>query len=128
MNSKVYTEALINTLDTHLAIDKALAGLRAVLESRGHSALYLKILKDTKSALEKKVLDKTATITLARKSDEKVYANAIEYFLQTADAKAKHIVIDEHIVGGFIAKTKTKKQDQSYRESLASVYRSLTAH
>lgn len=127
MNRKVYTQALINALNSGLKPDQALLGLRRTLETRGHTSLYAPIIKDVVMILKKHESEVVATIVLAQKDDEKLYTTQIERFLSSFAMKKK-IIVDETIIGGFIAKTKKIEHDQSYKESLASIYRSLTVH
>ena len=127
MTRKVYAEAIYRAITSGLEPEKALSGLRQVLTRHGHVSLYASILKDLLISLKKAENDTTATIVLARKEDRENYAKQIEQFVTETKATEAQIVIDESIIGGFIAKTKTTKRDQSYKESLISIYRSVVS-
>lgn len=127
MTRKVYAEATYRAMTSGLAPEQALSGLRTVLTRHGHMSLYQMVLKDVLVALKKAEDDTTAIIVLARADDEKNYVTQIEQFVAETKATATKVVIDGTIIGGFIAKTKSIKRDQSYKESLTSIYRSVVS-
>lgn len=128
MNRKIYTEAAHGALEKGLTPEQMLAGLRTVLTRNGHSSLYTAVLKELVVSLKKDEADTVATIIVAHHDDVQKYADSIAEFVREAHAQSTAVVIDETIVGGFIAKTKTKKYNQSYAESLATIYRSIVSN
>ncbi|MBX9906409.1 F0F1 ATP synthase subunit delta [Patescibacteria group bacterium] len=127
MNHTVYRDATLRALASGTSPEVVLSGLQKTLARRGHTKLYGAVLKEVLASLSKKEADGIAIILLARKEDEGTYAEAIKAFVHTAHATGTRIVVDESIVGGFIAQTTTTKRDQSYKGSLVALYRSLTA-
>ena len=127
MNQKIYTTAVIRTLQAGTPAEQSLSGLREVLTRHGHMSLYSTILKNVLRTLLKSEKDTSARITLARTDDAQVYAADIKAFLADARATSHEIIIDETIIGGFTARTTAMQRNQSYKESLASIYRAVTA-
>lgn len=128
MNKALYARAIHTALVNGLTIDQALTGLQKTLARHGHESLYGSVLREVLALVQDAERKKTATIVLAKALDEKTYTQHIEAFMAEARASEKVIVIDESIIGGFIAKTTTVKRNQSYKESLIQIYRSVTAH
>lgn len=127
MNERIYAEALYGAIASGTKLDVALSRLKGILKGRGHDALYGKILKATEARLAKDEEAGTLQIVLARASDEKTYKKEIEKIQEALGATHTTIRIDETIAGGYIARTKDREIDASYKKSLLTVYRSLTA-
>ena len=128
MTVALYTQATLDALNKGLSPEKVLEGLKGALANRGHETLYPKVLKAVTLRLKKADADRVATIKVAVLGDEKQYHEAIEAFLKEANATTHVVSQDETIIGGFVAQTNTLRRDQSYKESLLSIYRSVINH
>lgn len=126
MNRKIYSEATYRALESGLSPEAAVLGLRTVLTRHGHVSLYGAVLKDVVRMLEKKEKNTTVTVLVAKQTDVDKYAAHVARFVEEVRGARTEVVVDETLVGGFIAKTTAYKRDQSYKESLASLYRALT--
>ncbi|MCA9365429.1 F0F1 ATP synthase subunit delta [Candidatus Kaiserbacteria bacterium] len=122
----IYTQALLETLKTNPDTEKVLTGFKNTLNTRGHSKIYTSVLKRVLVQL-----NSTGSITeviVANETDAKVFEKEIAKALaevggSISDAKT---VVDNTIVGGFIAEHDYKRVDSSYKTKLVSLYRSLT--
>jgi len=127
MNRKIYTEATQRALATGLSPEQVLSGLQKVLTRHGHTTLYPMILKDVLKSLEKGEKNKTVTVRVAKAGDADTYRTQIAQFVSDTQSVHTEVVVDETLIGGFMARTPHHMRDQSYKESLVSIYRALTA-
>jgi len=127
MNERVYSEALCQAIAGGMKPDAALSRLREILKEHGHAALYGKILKRAEAHLAKDADAGMLEVTVAKAGDEKTYTDAIAKIKEDLDVTHTTIRIDETIAGGYIARTKNREIDASYKKSLLSLYRKLIA-
>lgn len=125
MNGRGYGEALYGAVQDGVKVADALLRLKTILEQNGHSSLYGEALRYAHARFLKDEEGATVRVTLAREEDQKVFAKEIQAFV--GDASKTEVVIDENIVGGFMARNATAELDQSYKKSLLSIYQSLIA-
>ncbi|MEN9922324.1 MAG: hypothetical protein RL097_601 [Candidatus Parcubacteria bacterium] len=124
-----YVQALLQTLHEGVATEVALSGLRRVLEKNKHSKLLPAILQEAVRMLETEKGASFATVAVARSADNVVLATQIKNALaelQVPSTAIVKIVIDETLVGGFVATFDYKERDQSYKKVLTSLYESIT--
>lgn len=127
MHEQIYSEALYQAVSGGMRLDSALKRLREILEQNGHSALYLKILKNAEVLFSKDEACASLEIVLARESDEKRFKHEIAEIKKETGATHTTIRIDPTIVGGYIARAADTETDASYKRSLLQIYRALTA-
>lgn len=122
---RAYVTAVIDLITTTTDVEGVLRGLKAVLDARGHGALLLPILRAVVRELE--AARETTLVTVAKESDAALLKGEIEAMLQTLGAKtAPIVVVDETIIGGAIVESDHVRIDQSYKNALTTLYRSLT--
>lgn len=127
MHERIYSEALYQAVHGGIRLDSALKRLREILDQNGHSALYHKILKNAEILFKKDEARASLEIVLARESDEKRFKHEIAELKKETKATHTTIRIDPSIIGGYIARAADTETDASYKRSLLSVYRALTA-
>lgn len=127
MRTQDYTEAILSLAKEGKISAHTLTDLKKVLENRGHTRLYPKILAQLKRILEHDQKTGTALITLAKESDGSRYKNKIVEALTELKITEYTTSIDPTIVGGFIAEGSMKRVDASYKKQLLTLYRSLVS-
>lgn len=125
-----YTQAVIELLLAGAAVDAVLSGLQRSLKKNRHEKLYPKILREVAKAFAGRAGATTSVVTLAKSTDEKTYEREItEALARLGVENTKYDVrIDETIIGGHIVNTKDKRIDQSYKNALLRLYRSIVEH
>lgn len=123
-----YAQAFLATIQEGVSLDTALSGLRGALERKGHGKLYAPVLFEVLRVLEAEKGTKTAEIRVAFEKDFVTHKSHIETALQTLGVSKDtpvRKVVDETIVGGFVATYDYKEHDQSYKKALKSLYESI---
>lgn len=124
-----YAQALLATLEDGMSVDTALSGLKVALQKKHHEKLFAPVLLEVLRVLEAEKGTKTAEIRVAKTADLSALKSQIETTLQSlgvsSDTQVKEVV-DETIVGGFVATYNYTEQDQSYKKALKSLYESIT--
>ena len=102
-------------------------GLVVILEKRGHQSLLSGILAGVLRHVEAARPAGQASLTVASEASVSELKSAIESALKTLNATEKPtVIIDQSIIGGFIATTDTESIDASYKRKLIDLYRSIT--
>lgn len=125
-----YAQALISHLENGVSADEALAGLVAVLTRRHHQKLLPLILRVALRTLEADTAKRSAVVRVASpkvtKENEATIKAALSALGVTAATPVDE-VIDETLIGGFIARYNFTEQDHSYKRVLTNLYESITA-
>lgn len=127
MTAAIYRDALYEALRGGTKPETALARLKDILKKNGHTSLYARILKETESLLSKEEARHTMTVTVAKEQATSAFKKEIERIKETFNATTIVFKEDPTIIGGYIAATGEKHLDASYKKSLLSLYRALTA-
>ncbi len=120
-----YSTAILELIRDGMSVDTALLNLKRMLESRGHSRLYPKILKQLEREGEKQKKRETLTLVLADEGDRAKLKEDIDSALLQMKAKEYDTKIDPTITGGFIIEGGEQRIDHSYKRRLLTLYRSL---
>ncbi|MEY2665110.1 MAG: synthase delta subunit [Candidatus Parcubacteria bacterium] len=123
-----YAIAFLKSLETGMAVDAALVGLKATLAKKQHTKLLGGVLLEVLRVLEAQKGTKQAVVAVAKISDMKSLKTAIEAALsELGVAKETPVkeVVDETLIGGFVATFNYKEHDASYKKSLKSLYESI---
>ncbi len=124
-----YVQALLASLRGGMSIDAALSGLKGALQKKHCEKLFGPVLLEAMRVLEAEKGLNVAEVRVARVTDLTALKSQIETTLQhlgvSADATLKEIV-DETVVGGFVATYNYKEQDKSHKKALKSLYESIT--
>lgn len=125
----LYAQAFLEMLQEGTPVEAALAGLRSALEKKSHAKLYVPVLLEVQRVLEAKKGVKEATVATASAASASELNSQIKTVLVelgvSEDIPVKTIV-DETLVGGFVATFDYKEHDQSYKKSLTNLYKSIT--
>ncbi len=122
-----YTTALLDLLATDTDFTSVLAGFKDTLQKRGHSALYGPVLQRVLRQLQ--ATRPSTVLTVSNESAREELARAIAVALTELGAPADvgpAVVVDDSIIGGFIAEHAHQRQNHSYKSKLVSLYRSIT--
>lgn len=125
MRVQDYSEAVLGLVKSGMTPEHALDGLRTLLDSRGHSRLLPKILKDLLMLASKESSQTQAIVTLARTQESEKFKIKIEENLRALNVTEHTVRIDETLVGGFTIDAHEKRIDHSYKKRLLTLYRSL---
>lgn len=124
-----YVQALLASLDEGMQIDTALSGLAATLKKNQHEKLLPSVLLEVLRVLEANKGELVAEVRVAKASDLQTLKSRIEATLQnlgvTRDTTVNEIV-DETIVGGYVATYNFQEEDRSHKKVLKSLYESIT--
>ena len=125
MRTKDYITAVTDLLKEGKDLDTTLASLKSHLGDRGRTKLYPRILRGLLRKSEHEETRKGVKVIVARESDAKKYAAAIETRLAELGVTAYSTEIDDTLIGGFIVRTKDTQIDQSFKHTLLHAYRAL---
>lgn len=107
-------------------IKMILAGLQNFMNARGHESLYPAVLRGVVRILESSDVGE-ATVTVASTADYKKHKVAIEAVLKEFQSEEEpKVILDDTIVGGYIAESSHQRLDASFKSQLVTLYRSLT--
>lgn len=105
---------------------QVLSGLKKVLELRGHGKLLGSILRGVERELSG---ERTSApkVTVADARHAEYFREAIESSLAELNAGKEHqVIIDESLIGGYVAETRDSRIDASYKRALVELYRTIT--
>lgn len=123
-----YVNAILSLIKDGNNIDAVMAGFSRALKARGHQRLYRGVLR---SVLRELSAARPDLMVVAR--NEQAYEaekNAIANALNTLNVPVGSVPVvryDDTIIGGVIVEHKARRLDQSYKQRLLKIYRSLTA-
>ncbi len=121
-----YIAAVLQKIEAGDDIGTVITGLKSALDKKGHQNLYAQILRGVNRVLEANSATDTVVTVKSSDSYEKQSA-AIKAALETLGSTSEPaVVIDETIVGGFVAEANNRRIDQSYKSKLIALYRNLT--
>ena len=124
-----YVQALIEVLQSNVSVDTALTGLKATLERKNHTKLYVPVLLETVRILEAGNNSTFAVVTvasLAQAAELKIQIEGALHALGAGkDVEVKETV-DKTLIGGFVATYNHREHDQSYKKSLKTLFESIT--
>lgn len=125
---KSYIKAVTAMILEGQDINLVLKNLEAALVRKGHQGLRLDILQGVLKELEKVTVNDSATVVLAKESDEAKLKSAIEASLKKigGELKSANIIVDPTLTGGYVATLKGKTIDASYKTKLLKLYRTIT--
>ncbi len=124
-----YAQALLAVMSAGMPVDTALSGLKAALAKKNHSKLFGPILHEVLRQLESDKGASHAIVSIAKPADAVALAAPIAVALKnlgvTTDTEVKE-VLDETLVGGFVATFNYQEHDQSYKHALVTLFESIT--
>jgi F0F1-type ATP synthase delta subunit len=123
-----YAQAFLELIQEGTSVDTALAGLRASLEKNGHTKLLASILLEVQRELSASKGVMKAVITTATANDTLALKSSIDAALQELGVSATtpvKTVVDETLIGGFVATFNHKEHDKSYKKALTKLYESI---
>ena len=124
-----YVQAFLALIFEGMPVDTALTGLRDVLEKKHHTKLLAPVLLEVVRILEAKKDASGAVVALAHAADAEALSDKIKATLAdmgVSKETAVKQVVDETLIGGFVATFDFKEYDQSYKKALTSLYESIT--
>lgn len=122
-----YINAVVSLLHAETSVTEVIAGLDRVLAARGHEKLRPGIVRGVMRVLSAQRPSTSATVITASETSRKALASEIAAALSELGATdTPEVIIDDAIIGGFIAKTNTKTYDASHRRHLVELYRTIT--
>ena len=125
-----YAQAFLTLIHDGTPIDSALAGLKAALAKKHHDKLLVPILNEVLRVLQSEKGVQTAIVTVANAKVNAPLRKQIEIALVNLGVSSttpSTEIIDETLIGGFIATFNHQEHDQSYKRVLKSLYESITA-
>ena len=123
---QAYVIAFNESLLQGESFETALANLKRVLASKGHTRLLPQILRASTRELEAKLKQRTVVVTVATDAgveSEKITATLAALNLATTDCEQK---VDSTLIGGFTVRGRGHYFDASYKNALLRLYRAVT--
>ena len=123
-----YAQALVATINEGVLVNDALVGLQRTLERKHHGKLYASVLREAVRTLESNKGSTSAVVTVAKAADMEAQKDAIVAALEALGATSNTPVtevVDESLIGGFVATFDYKERNQSYKKALKSLYESI---
>jgi F0F1-type ATP synthase delta subunit len=123
-----YAQAFLELLKDGMSVETALSGLRTALTKKKHDKLFAPVLLEVLRVLEAEKGTMQAVIAVSSEKEAVALTSRIEEALKTLGTQTNtpvKQVIDETLVGGFIATFDYKEYDQSYKKALKSLYESI---
>jgi F0F1-type ATP synthase delta subunit len=123
-----YAQAVVAAINDGMSINDTLVGLKRTLERKHHEKLYASVLLEVVRTLESKQGGNHAVVTVAKASDATALKVAIAEALQELGAATETVVtevVDETLIGGFVATYDYNEYDRSYKKALKSLYESI---
>jgi F0F1-type ATP synthase delta subunit len=124
-----YVKAFIETVRAGMPLETALSGLKAALARKKHEKLFASILLESLRVLEAQKAVDQAVVAVAKNADAISLATQIKAVLAELGVKESteiKEVVDETLIGGFVATFDHKEHDRSYKKALKSLYESIT--
>ncbi len=125
---KHYIKAIVQLILQGRDVDAVLLNLSRVLKEKGHESLHSQILQGVASELAFKRKMTASAVVVASSKEAAIYKDAIEASLKKLDGKFKEAVFttDETLIGGYIASHNGIQVNNSHKEKLVTLYRSIT--
>ena len=123
-----YAQAFLEVIQEGQSVDAALSGLRASLDRKNHSKLFVPILLEVQRVLEAKKGVKEAVVATASDTGAvalKTQIDAVLAELGVTNDTPVRTIVDETLVGGFVATFNHKEHDRSYKKALKSLFESI---
>jgi len=123
---QAYITALTDSLLATENVDEVLVRTEALLTQKGHTRLWPAVLRGVVVELEKRVVDETPEVTVAKEGsvDKAKLAEVLAALkVQTETVKT---VVDPSLIGGFTVQYRDTVIDKSYKRALLDIYRKVT--
>lgn len=123
-----YAQAFLESLEAGMSVDAALSGLKNALAKKQHSKLLGGVLLEVLRTLEAKRGGNVAVVAVAHANDvTDLQARIKEALAALGTTPTTEIaeVVDETLVGGFVATFDYKEHDASYKKVLTKLYESI---
>lgn len=121
---QAYITALVDMLLAGTPVESAIANTKAILDKKGHQRLWGAILRGAVRELTHDVAAKAPKIVLAKNDDITLARAQAALVALQAEGEAV-VVVDETLIGGFIASAKHQIVDSSYKRALLDIYRKV---
>jgi len=125
-----YAHALLAIIASGTPVDTALAGLRTALKKKHHDKLLSPILQEALRVLSAQKSSNQAVVMVASAKQAAAMTDKIRQALSGLGASTDtsvEEVVDETLIGGFVATYNYQEHDQSYKRALKSLFESITA-
>ena len=123
-----YAQAFLASLESGMSIDTALSGLRAALAKKQHEKLLGPVLLEVLRVLEAGKGSREAVVSIATDGDRAALKAQISAALSALGASSTTPVtevVDETLIGGFVATYNFTEHDASYKKVLTNLYESI---
>ncbi len=119
-----YTKALLQLWSEDDA-SSVLPGFKKVLKNRGHEQLFVPVLRSVLRELEAR--RPTTSVVVGSEADSKNFEAEIKNTLKDLGSDTTpDFIVDESLIGGYVAEHDHVRTDASYKTKLVSLYRSFT--
>ena len=125
---KHYIKAIVQLILQGRDVDAVLSNLDRVLSESGHESLKSSVLKGVVTELEARLKTNASSITVATDSAVTSQKDEISQALKKLGGSFDEAVvtIDPTLIGGYIVSHNATQINNSHKEKLVSLYRSIT--
>jgi F0F1-type ATP synthase delta subunit len=125
---KHYIKAIVQLVLSGRDVDAVLSNLSRVLKEKGHESLHAQILQGVASELAFKRKMTASAVVVASSKDAALFKEAIDASLKKLDGKLSEALFttDETLIGGYVASHNGIQINNSHKEKLVALYRSIT--
>lgn len=121
---QAYVTAVVAMVLAGTPVETVLANTKAALDKKGHARLWGAVLRGAVRELTHALSANAPKIVLA-KNDAATLANAKAALVALKAEGEAVVIVDETLIGGFIASAKHQIVDSSYKRALLDVYRKV---
>lgn len=122
---KDYVHALKDTLASGQKPDVVLQNLEKVLASRGHSQLFLRILRTLEREMGRGATHLEPALVVAREKDAK--SPLVTKLMKELDVEADpRVIVDDSVIGGAKLSVNHTEIDATYKTALINLYQAIT--
>jgi F-type H+-transporting ATPase subunit delta len=123
-----YSQAFLKSLEAGMSVDAAILGLKSAMKKKQQTKLFGAVLLEVLRTVETEKGSKQAVVSVSKTTDIKLLKVTIAAALKELGVEKSTTVkevVDETLVGGFVATYDYKEHDASYKKSLTKLYESI---
>ncbi len=119
-----YAAAVIQLIKDGQDVDQVLRGLATILTARSHEKLFQSVLRIVLRTLE--THQSNDRVVVASSEDAIALEQAIAALAKQGVTKKLPTIVDPNIIGGFVTETNGVRIDASYKQTLLTLYQTIT--
>jgi len=123
---ETYQTAVLELIRSGQSIETIAAGLTRVLKARGHERLAAGIWQAVVRVLEAGKASGSTVYVVSQADYDALKGDITAVLTQLAAPTEPTVVLDQTLIGGFVAEGNSQRIDTSYKKQLVDLYRNVT--